>query len=527
MGIISNAVLVGDVLGDAAQSSPDATAYIHNGREIRFREMDLASDRVATALLKLGVERGDRVAVLALNQPEWLMVYFGAAKIGAVTVGLSVRYRPTELTKLLEQCRAKVVVSLDRYDHTNYIEFFDSISDSLPRKPLLFFINPPKSEARRSFDVLLGHEVEPALLAAAKDNLEPDDDLLLCFTSGTTGVPKGAVLTHRSHLASARSQARHMRIGERDRIMTLAPLNHVGGITISVMVALLGRASCMLLPRFTPEDAIREASIWKPTVFFGFPTMHIMLFLHEQFAGLDTRSFRVVVTGGSAATLDLVRRLKDAYQSATIMNLYGLTETCGAAVMSPWNCDMVTISHTVGKPLEGFSVKVIDFADNPVSTGEIGEICIKGPAVVAGYFRRPEESRATFDQDGWLRTGDMGYLDEEGFIVLLGRKNEMYIQEGFNVYPVEVEDCLASHPKVEMAAGIGIPDPVLGEVGRYYVVPKPGEDIDEDELWDQCVMHLADFKRPKQIVIRQELPFTATGKINKSILRKEFEENGK
>ncbi len=524
---ISKAQLMGEALTEAAAIVPDAAAVIHGNREISFRDLDQAADRVATALLNLGVEKGDRVAVLAPNQPEWLFVYFAAARIGAVVVGLSIRYGQPEITYILEQSRAKVVVSIPAYGGMDYESFFMELSSRLPVQSETFFIGKSSTPGVRAFDELLSPVPDSARIRNAEASLEPEDELMLAFTSGTTGRPKGAVLTHKSQLTASGALARHVRMRTGDIYGVTIPFNHVGGIGCTAIPALLGRAACLLFSGFSPGEIIRGIAQHKPTIIMGFPTIHTMLLFDESFPHLDTRSLRLVITGGSAASTELVSRLKDAYRCANVMNLYGLTETSGTAAMSAWNSDAETVARTVGKPLPGLSVKVVDIADNQLPPDEVGEVCLKGAAVVPGYFRRPEESRAVFDNAGWLRTGDMGYLDEEGRLVLLGRKNEMYIQEGYNVYPVEVEECLASHPKVAMAAGIGIPDPVMGEVGRYYVVPKPGETVTETELWELCFRNLSDFKWPKQIVIRQELPFTSTGKVNKSVLRREFEENGK
>jgi fatty-acyl-CoA synthase len=204
------------------------------------------------------------------------------------------------------------------------------------------------------------------------------------------------------------------------------------------------------------------------------------------------------------------------------MNLYGLSESSGALVISPWESDFQSTVRSIGKPIADFEAKVTDKDGIELPRGEVGELLFRGQGIAAGYFRMPAETDAAFDGEGWLHAGDMGYVDDKGYIVLMGRLKEMYIQGGFNVYPVEVENLISKHPKVAMVAGIGVPDPVLGEVGRYYILPKPGEDLTEEEIKGFCKEHLADYKVPKQVVFRSELPLTPVGKIMKSKLKEEI-----
>ncbi|MEW5734722.1 MAG: AMP-binding protein [Thermodesulfobacteriota bacterium] len=526
MDEIIRAKLVGEALRQATESAPDTTAYIFEDKDITFAEVDAAADRLATAFLQMGIARGQRIAVIAPNRPEWVITYFAAARIGAVILGVSIRNSKAEILRILAQSRARAVVCVPSHDGLDFPAICRENTKEIPTVKDIIVIAPEVPDGCRSFSRLLATPGDSGAIAAAAANLDPDDELLILYTSGTTGRSKGAALSHRSHLASARAQARHIRANPKDVMFMAMPLSHVGGITCGVACMLLGRGACLLIPQFLPKEALAAAIRHQPTIMLGFPTMHTLLLMEENFSGLDTRGVRLAITGGSNADLSIVRRISAAYSGATIMNLYGLTETSGGLVMSPWNMSPEKVSASVGKPLNDFRVKIVDFMDNPVPREVTGEVCVKGEAVVRGYFRMPEESLAAFDQDGWLRTGDMGYLDEEGFLILMGRKTEMYIQEGLNVFPVEVEECIASHPEVAMVAGIGVPDPVLGEVGRYYVVPLKGEPS-LDDLFDICQNNLPDYKRPSQIVIRKSLPLTASGKVNKAALRREFEETGK
>ena len=527
MSNVSNAKVVWKALEEALVFAPDATAYVHRGEKISFREVNAASDRLATGLLNLGIKKGDRVAVIAPNRPEWLYTYFAAAKIGAICVGLSVRHGHGELLRLLELSQPSAIISVTGHQEMDYTVLLESWQKKRSSRVDLIFMDQPGPAGTLQWEALLATQTDTGTLEAAKAGIEPDDEILLLFTSGTTGKPKGAALTNKSQLASAYAEARHIRAHPEDVLLLTAPLFHVGGITCGVLTMLLGKGSCVLFSDLEPKEVIRQASAYRPTIFFGFPSTHTVLMMDPGFAELDRTSVRLVMTGGASAGHTLLEKLKEAFPHSAIMNIYGLTETSGSVIMSSWNSPLDTLAKTVGKPLDDFKVKVADQDGRPLARMETGEIFIKGNCVISGYYNMHEDSLHAFDQYGWLKTGDMAYVDEEGRIVLMGRRTEMYIQEGFNVYPVEVEEVLLSHPQISQAAGIGIPDPVLGEVGRYYVVPNKGSHVTEKELQKFCLQNLADFKLPQQIVFRSDLPHTATGKINKAKLRSDFEEEGK
>jgi len=523
---ISQASVVWQALTEAAQAYPERRGYAFLGRDISFRQMDEASDCVASGLLKLGFRKGDRIGIIGLNQPEWLYTYFAAAKIGAVVVGLNVRYRDVELGYILNQSQARGVVSLASLGDMDYVQFFSEFRAAIPSVREFIFIGGRGFEGSYSFDDLANAEVDKAALDTAKAAVVPDDLMIIIYTSGTTGRPKGAAITHKSQLASARAQAVHAKITPDDLLNLALPFNHVGGITCGILALLLGKATCELTPMFDPNLIIKQAQLTPPTIMAGVPTMHTLLLMNENISAFNSESVRLVITGGSNAEPALLTKLNQTFPKATVMNLYGLSETSGAVVLSPWESDFDTTIRSIGKPIGDFQVKVVDMIGQEIPTGETGELLFKGDAVASGYFRMPEETTEAFDADGWLHTGDMGYVDWNGYITLMGRLKEMYVQGGFNVYPVEVENLISKHSKVAMVAGIGVPDSVLGEVGRYYIVPKPGETPTEEEIKRYCKEHLADYKVPKQVVFRSELPLTPVGKIMKAKLKEDYERSG-
>ncbi len=526
MAGMMNSEVIGGALQEAVKSHPDSVGYVYQGKEVSFREMDATSDRVACGLMDLGFKPGDRLGIIGLNQLEWLYTFFAAVKIGLTIVGLNVRYRDQELDYMLNQSEALGVVSLTNFADMDYVSFFDGFKERIPSVKHFIFIGGEGFAGSSSFDNLLNTAVDPSALDERKAAVKPEDLDMIIYTSGTTGKPKGAAISHASHLASARAQAEHCRISDKDVMLAVLPFNHVGGITCTILAGLTGRLKIVLIAFVDLEEIIKQARIHNPTFFGGVPTLFTLLFWSENFKSWDTSAVRVVAAGGSNVEPELLDQIKDAYPNATLMNLYGLSESSGAVVMSPWDSPPEKTIKTIGKPLGSFEAKIVDKENKEMPVGETGELCFKAAAVCRGYFKMPEETREAFGEDGWLHTGDMGFIDSEGYITLMGRKKEMYLQGGFNVYPVEVENLLTKHPNVQMAAGIGVTDPVLGEVGRYYIVLAPDAELSDEEIKSYCAQHLADYKVPKQVVFKDALPLTPVGKIMKSKLKEDYLSTG-
>jgi fatty-acyl-CoA synthase len=282
----------------------------------------------------------------------------------------------------------------------------------------------------------------------------------------------------------------------------------------------------VLVPSFHPKEVLEATDKHKVTIFAGVPTMYVMVLNYSDFKKYDLSSVRMCIVGGSNVEPQLCQDISKNFPNARVMNLYGLSETSGACVLSRLDDGIEKVSESIGVVIDNFKVKVVDDKRQELPTGEIGELAFKGDCVAKGYFGLEEETRESFGLDGWLYTGDVGYLDEDGYVYLKGRKKEMYIQGGFNVYPAEIENLLIKHPKVAVAAGIGVPDPVFGEVGRFYIIPKEGMEVTEDELMKYCREKLADYKVPKQFVFVKELPLTPAGKINKSLIKQWYHEKG-
>ncbi|MEU8799089.1 AMP-binding protein [Spirillospora sp. NPDC048819] len=508
---------VGAALADAAARGK---AFLHDGDDtITFAECDELADRVAAGLLARGIGRGDRIGLLGLNTPQWLAAFFGAARIGAVVVPLSVRYREQELTYMLGQSGARTVISVDAVPDFDFAAFFDGFRDQVPGVSDYVFFGAGFAGSG-TFAELTATPPDPEALAAARAAVDPADPLMILYTSGTTGRPKGATITHRSILASARAQADHFEMSESDVLLGHLPLNHVGGITCTIMSALVSGGSVALLPAFGPDAALRAVERHRVTFCGAVPTMYVLMLGRDDFADHDLSSVRLCVAGGSNVEPALADAIRRGFPGAPVYGLYGLSESSGACVLSPLDDDPETVSRTLGVVIGDFEARVTGPDGAVLPPGETGELQVRGGCVAAGYWDMPAETAEVFLPDGWLATGDMVAMEPDGHLVLRGRKKEMYIQGGFNVYPVEIENVLTTHPKVAMAAGIGVPDEVLGEVGRFYVVPRPGaEPPTAEELTDYCRDRLADYKVPRQFVVTTEVPMTPVGKIHKALLK--------
>lgn len=441
---------------------------------------------------------------------EWLAFFFGAVRAGYPVVTLNVRYRQRELDYMLAQSGARVVVSAAEADGFDFIDFYRTFD--APSVSHYFFLGG--GEEGQRFADLLGDPGDFAPVAQ-----DPASTAAILYTSGTTGQPKGAVLTNASLLASARAQVEHTDHRPDDHMVSLMPLNHVGGLTCSLTVSLVAGAGLTMMPVFTPTSALEAIERFGATRFGGVPTMWRLMLDVPDFAERNVSTVTQAVIGGSNADSTLCRDIDAGFGGVRLVNLYGLSESSGAAVMSAHSDGIEQVSEHVGVPLGGIEARVVDPAGIDVLPGEIGQLQLRGPSIADGYWQLPDQTAETFGDDGWLNTGDLVVMTEDGHIALRGRSKEMFVQGGYNVYPVEVENLLVSHPQVSMAAGIGVPDPVMGEIGRYFIIRTPDATVSDDELIDFCRGELADYKVPRQVVFVDEMPMTPAGKIAKAQLK--------
>jgi len=518
------------LLRAVAAELPDR-AFLHCASDrateetVTFAQLERRGRRVAAGLLARGIGPGDRIAVAAANQAEWLELFFGAARLGVVVVTLNVRYRATELEYMLNQARVRLVVTAAKAGEVDFEAFYPGFRSRVPTVQHVLFLGG--TGAGEPYAALPVDPVDEADLERRAARVRPADPAVILYTSGTTGQPKGAVLTHASLLGAGAAQARRLGTGPHDVYFSAMPLNHVGGLTCSVTSALLGRSELVLASAFSPATALDAIEQHRATFFGGVPTMFALVLGHRSFPDRDTSSVRLTIVGGANADPTLCAAIAKGFPNARLFNLYGLSEVSGACVMSARDDDLDTAARTLGTPLHGVEARVVDRDGAEVTPGGEGELLVRGPGTAAGYWGLPEATAEVFLPDGWVATGDIVAADPDGHLSIRGRRKEMFLHGGYNVYPVEVENVLTAHPGVAMAAGIGVPHPVLGEVGRYYVQLRPGHQASAEELTAFCAQRLADYKVPRQVEFVDELPVTPSGKVAKALLRERYTASGR
>lgn len=512
---------INDYLQIAVQNNPQKIFLYQGNRELTFEEFDKLTNQLADSFLHLGLRRGDHLGLLALNQIEWLLTFFAATKIGVGIVALSPRYRDSELKYMLNHSEAKAVISIGNFVDYSFVNALKKLQSELKTVENYIFIEEGFSGSL-SFQELLTKPLKKERLEISKDKVEPNDLSVMIYTSGTTGKPKGVMITHHSILSSAQAQVNHFQVTEKDIAIGSLPFNHVGGITCTIMVALLSQSSVALIPLFDPKRVLTAIEVYGATIFGGVPTMYLMLFAQENITNVDLNTLRLAIAGGSNVDPDVYKKVTQIIPNVSVVNLYGLSESSGACILSNITDPIEKVQSTLGVPIGDFEVKIVNEKREKISKGEIGELAIKGDCVAKGYYHDEKREKETFTDDGWLYTGDIVVQDEDNYIAFKGRAKEMFVQGGFNIYPIEVENLLTTHKKVQFAAGIGIPDKFLGEIGRYYIVPVKGEQVSEEELITFCKAHLADYKVPRQIGLVDELPMTPAGKIHKAKLKNDY-----
>lgn len=343
----------------------------------------------------------------------------------------------------------------------------------------------------------------------------------MLYTSGTVGKPKGVMITNQSILASGQAQVDHFEVTDYDSAIGALPFNHVGGITCTITVALLSKSKVYLVPNFHPKTVIELIQRKKPTIIGGVPTIYNMIFASIKPEDINTSSIRLCIVGGSNVEQSVYSSLEKYFQQASIVNLFGLSETSGACILSKITDDIALARKSIGVVIGDFEVKVISPEGKELSKGETGELIVKGDCLADGYYNAEKETLKAF-KDNWLYTGDIVSQDENGYIYYLARKKELYISGGFNVAPTEIENLLSTHTKVELAAGIGVPDKLMGEAGVYFIIPKKSSGITSEELLEYCKKNLADYKIPKEFIFVDDMPMTPAGKIQKAVLKEQY-----
>jgi fatty-acyl-CoA synthase len=491
----------------------------HQGVRLTWAEFQDKVVRTAAGLQSLGLKPGDRIGVWSTNCAEWVYLQFGAATAGVISVNVNTAYRSHDLGYVLRASHIKYLFLHESDSHANYREILQETlaTQSCDLQGAIYFDTP-------EWDALLDPQLPfhpPAIDAGDVANIQ--------YTSGTTGTPKGAMLSHRNLVTDGRFIAERMRLTGEDAICIPVPLYHCFGCVIGTMAAVASGAT-IILPAASFDAAATLAAIEeeRATAVYGVPAMFIKELSHPTFAGRDFSSLRTGVMAGSPCPIEIMKRVVKAMHMPEITICYGQTETSPVTVMSDVSDSVEFRCSTVGRPMPATEIKIIDMASGEVvPIGEQGELCSRGPLVMVGYDGDPESTRKTIDADGWLHSGDLAVMHEDNSIVITGRAKDMIIRGGENVYPLEIENFLYTHPLIDDVQVIGVPDEKLGEVVCAWIRLKPGAELTAEEIREFCRGKIAYFKVPTLIRIVDGFPITVTGKIQKFRMREtEIEERG-
>ena len=541
-------ITIGDLLDQQAEALPDKEAVVYNypelGLQLRltYRQYREEANRLAKGLLALGIEKGEHVAVWAPNVPEWILLEMALAKIGAVMVTVNTAYRAAELEYVLQQGDITTLFMVEELRGNNYLDSLYSIVPEIkdladPVREQLHSAKLPSfkravllgNAARPGFLLLsqvvdLGEDISGDAQEGRQASVTPQDIVQMQYTSGTTGFPKGALLTHHGHLNNALLMVTRGRYQPTDRMVSAVPLFHVAGCVGGLLPMLLTGGTYIPLITFDPVKELELIASEKASLCWAVPTMLMAMLNHPRFQaeGFDTSSLHGVCTGASPVPVVLMEQVK-AKMGADSYILFGMTEASGCITMTLPSDSFELKSATVGVPLPHTEVKLVHLHDGEaVGFGEPGELLVRGFLVMKGYYKMPEKTAEAIDAEGWLHTGDLATINPQGYINIVGRVKDMIIRGGENLYPAEIEAFLMRHPKIAEAQVVGVPDSFMSEEAVALLRLKPGESADEAEIRDYCQAAISKNKIPKYIQFVTAYPLTASGKVKKFELREQL-----
>jgi fatty-acyl-CoA synthase len=527
-----------DLLDRAVTSYGDKDAWVFKGDRVTYAELGRKSADLAKGLITVGIKKGDKVGIWLSNRPEWAVSEFAVARIGAVMVPLSTRFKAFDLEYILKQSDATTLILVDRFLKNDYIQVIEEICPELhlgrpgelrsKRAPLLrnvICLSEKSYPGMFNFGDLIekGRDSSmDAVLAGIRSSLKPDDIINIPYTSGTTGFPKGVMTTHEQCLGEIVAYRPRLTLEEGDRFLALPPFFANFGNYFGILLPTLVGGCSVPVEFFDPEECLRLIQTERITHFTGTPTMYMDLLNHPKFAHYNVRSLRTGMTGAAPASVQMIHEVHSKMGIRTICNGYGMTENSGATTMTGGEDSAEVMSKTTGKPLPGVEIKIVDLnTKRDLPRNQIGELCTRGWNVMKGYYKMPDETAVCFDEQGWFHTTDLGYLDDEDNFVITGRIKDMFISGGTNVYPAEVENFLYTFPKIQQAAVVGVPDERMGERGMAFVILKEGQTSSEKEILDFCKDRIANYKIPKYVTFITELPMAGVGKVQKFKLREQ------
>jgi fatty-acyl-CoA synthase len=517
----SDTPLLGDTIGvnfaRTAARFADRTALVSRHQDVRltYAELDAAVDAAAAGLLRAGICAGDRVGIWAPNCAEWVLVQYATAKVGAILVNVNPAYRTHELEYVLRQSGVRLLFSASAFKTSDYAAMIDEVSGSVDALERTVFVDRPE------WGEFCAGEPDRDAIAERMAGLSFDDPINIQYTSGTTGFPKGATLSHHNILNNGFFVTELVNLTERDVTCLPVPFYHCFGMVMGNL-GTLAHGGCVVIPAaaFDPRATLEAVAAEGVTSLYGVPTMFIAMLGHEDFDSFDLGSLRTGIMAGSPCPIEVMKKVVDRMHMAEVAICYGMTETSPVSTQTRVDDPLERRVGTVGRVGPHVEVKVVDPDTGlVVGRGTPGELCTRGYSVMLGYWEDPERTAEAVDRAGWMHTGDLATMDDEGYLNIVGRSKDMVIRGGENVYPREIEEFLYSHEAIADVQVIGVPDEKYGEELCAWVIARPDASLDADAVRAYCRGRLAHFKVPRYVIFADEFPMTVTGKVQKFKMR--------
>lgn len=529
---------LGGVLDDLSQNNPNGWAVRYTDRNYfrTWKELNDEADLIARGMMSLGVKKGDHVAIWATNTPEWILTLFAAAKIGAVLVTVNTNFKIFELEYLLRQSDTKLLVMIGGFKNNDYVATVNELlpelkttsgeieSEHLPFLKRVVFAGKETPEGMLNFEDLkiLGGDFPVEIYEENKKTLNTHDVVNMQYTSGTTGFPKGVMLTHYNILNNGKTIGDGMKFTKNDKLCITVPFFHCFGLVLAMMACITHGTTMVPVERYSPVPVMNAISVEKCTAVHGVPTMFIAMLEHAQFNNFDFSSLRTGIMAGSPCPIEVMKKVIDKMNMREIVIVFGQTEASPGCTMTTTSDSIDKRVNTVGRAFPGVECKIIDPETGdelPVNTP--GEFCARGYNIMKGYYKMPEATAQAIDKDGWLHTGDLCTVDEDGYYKVVGRIKDMIIRGGENIYPKEIEECLYTCDKVSDVQVIGVPSEAYGEEVMACVILKEGEEMTEEEVKEFVGARMAKHKVPRYVRFVDSFPTNAAGKIQKFKMREE------
>ena len=509
------------LITEGCERFADLEAMVEGGERWTFREYGEHARAAAKGHVAAGLQPGDVYAIWAPNIREWTEAALGGYLAATVLVPINTRFRGREAAYVMRRARARVLFTVTDFLNTDYVALLRAAAEDLPDLREIVILRGPVPEGCVAFAdwVERGRDVTDDVITTRSNAVKPDDVCHILFTSGTTGTPKGAMLVHDSvcRVYDAWAEVIGLRAGDRNLVVN--PFFHSFGLHCGILVSLM-RGACVI-PQlvFDVPQMMELVQAERVSMLAGAPAIYQTILNHPDLASFDLSSLRLAVTGAAVVPVELVHQMRNTLGFEVVVTGYGLTESSGTATMCRHDDDPETIANTSGRAVPDVEVRVADLDGNEVPRGEPGEICVRGYVVMKGYLDDPEQTAEAIDADGWLHTGDIGVMDDDGNIRITDRVKDMFIVGGFNAYPAEIEAAMLHHPEIGQVAVVGIPDARLGEVGMAFVIPKPGTTPDPAQIVAWCRVEMANYKAPRFVEIVDTFPLNPSGKVLKYELR--------